>query len=107
MRQGPDMSLVATNSEEKAINGSQKEAYAHIRSVLIVGAGPAGLMLAYVHPIWPIFPFLFPLSLQKDFPFHVMRFILHYYGPFSNHYKHTNIYKVKLGPLWNRCSDHR
>jgi hypothetical protein len=59
MKQEPDTSPVATDSEEKAVNGPQKEAYADIRSVLIVGAGPAGLMLAYVHPLWPIFPFLF------------------------------------------------
>jgi hypothetical protein len=54
MKQEPDLSSVATDFEEKEVSGSQKEECADIRSVLIVGAGPAGLMLAYVLYIHPL-----------------------------------------------------
>jgi NADPH-dependent 2,4-dienoyl-CoA reductase/sulfur reductase-like enzyme len=51
MKQEPDMSPVVVDSELNAVNGSQKEQSPDVRSVLIVGAGPAGLMLAYAYPV--------------------------------------------------------
>ncbi len=44
----PGTSSSAVDSKVKTFNGSQREEGADVRSVLIVGAGPAGLMLAYV-----------------------------------------------------------
>jgi hypothetical protein len=60
MKQETDMSPATVDSEVETVNGSQKGESADVRSVLVVGAGPAGLMLAYVHPLWPIVPFLIP-----------------------------------------------
>ena len=51
MKQEHDMSPFAVDSEMKVVNGLQQEASADVRSVLIVGAGPAGLMLAYVYSL--------------------------------------------------------
>jgi NADPH-dependent 2,4-dienoyl-CoA reductase/sulfur reductase-like enzyme len=41
-------SRITMDPEVKDINGSQKGDDNNVRSVLVVGAGPAGLMLAYV-----------------------------------------------------------
>jgi NADPH-dependent 2,4-dienoyl-CoA reductase/sulfur reductase-like enzyme len=57
MKQEPDMSPATVNSEVEAVNSSQKGESADVRSVLVVGAGPAGLMLAYVHHLGPSSPF--------------------------------------------------
>jgi NADPH-dependent 2,4-dienoyl-CoA reductase/sulfur reductase-like enzyme len=38
----------AINTEVEVVNGSRREEAIDIRAVLVVGAGPAGLMLAYV-----------------------------------------------------------
>jgi NADPH-dependent 2,4-dienoyl-CoA reductase/sulfur reductase-like enzyme len=40
------MSSLAEDSDMKEINGFQEEESGDVRSVVIVGAGPAGLMLA-------------------------------------------------------------
>jgi hypothetical protein len=101
MKQGPDMSPAIVDSEVEAVNGSQKGESADVRSVLVVGAGPAGLMLAYVHTLWPIVPLVIPscpcpkTSLSSVYQFHTT-FI---FGPISccNRYKHTNIL---LGQIW-------
>ena len=57
LKQEPDTSPATVDSEVEAVDGSQKGESAGIRSVLVVGAGPAGLMLAYVHTLWSIVPF--------------------------------------------------
>jgi hypothetical protein len=51
VKQESDMPPFAMDSEAKAVNCSQQEDSGDVRSVLIVGAGPAGLMLAYVHAL--------------------------------------------------------
>lgn len=44
----PELAPSAVNTEAKVVNGSRGEEAIDIRAVLVVGAGPAGLMLAYV-----------------------------------------------------------
>ena len=80
-----DMSRVAVDSEMKIVNDLQNGESTDVRSVLIVGAGPAGLMLAYVHFFGPSFPFRSFLSLWKDSLSVSLNSCYIIIGPFCNH----------------------
>jgi hypothetical protein len=60
------------DSKMNAVNGLHNKESTDVRSVLIVGAGPAGLMLAYVYPTFP-FPFLFIFTETPPFQCHSIR----------------------------------